>query len=90
MQLGTGRKRILRQGYVVLRDKRGRGHYLEARGGKSNKHVRRRGKDLVNKLLHTCLQAPHLEFHRHQLIGAHDGVLSVSPALRQQTPGRLL
>lgn len=45
----------------------------------------RKWKDLVNELLHTSLQAPHLELHSHQLIGAHYGVLSVSPALLQQT-----
>ena len=39
--------------------------------------------DLVDKLLHPCLQSPHLKLNSHQLVGAHDGFLALNPALLQ-------
>lgn len=59
-------------------------------GGSSGICMWRSRSNLVHKLLHTCLKSPHLELHCHKLIGAHDGVLRVSPSLLQQTPGCLL
>lgn len=44
---------------------------------------------LVDKLLHSCLQAPHLELDHHQLVGAHDGLGVLPPTLLQWTPASL-
>ena len=49
-----------------------------------------RGSHLVHKLFHARLQAPHLELDGHQLVGAHDGLLGVPPALLQHAPRRLV
>lgn len=46
--------------------------------------------DLVYKLLHTRLQAPHLELDCDQFVGAHDGVLRVDPSLLQGASVSLL
>lgn len=35
---------------------------------------------LVHKLFHSGLEPPDLELHGHQLVGTHDGLMTVSPA----------
>lgn len=42
------------------------------------------------KLFHSGLQPPDLELHGHQLVGAHDGLMVVSPAFSQLSTARLL
>ncbi len=46
--------------------------------------------NLVNKLLHTRLQAPDFKLHCDQFVGAHDGVLVVDPSLLQEASVSLL
>lgn len=46
--------------------------------------------DLVYKLLHTWLQAPHFKLDCDQFVGAHDGVLVVDPSFLQEAPVCLL
>lgn len=44
---------------------------------------------LVDKLLHPRLQPPHLELDHHQLVGAHDGLGVLPPALLQRATAGL-
>lgn len=52
-------------------------------GGRGSSH-------LVHKLLHACLQPPHLKLDGDQLVGAHDWLCGVPPALLQHAPRGLL
>lgn len=46
--------------------------------------------DLVYKLLHTRLQAPHFKLDRDKFVGAHDGILAVDPSFLQEASVSLL
>lgn len=35
---------------------------------------------LVYKLFHSGLEPPDLKLHSHQLVGTHDGLMTISPA----------
>lgn len=45
---------------------------------------------LVYELLDAGLEAPDLELHADELVGAHDGILRVPPAFLQHAAWRLL
>lgn len=46
--------------------------------------------NLVDKLLHACLQTPDFELDCDQFVGAHDGVLAVDPSLLEEASAGLL
>lgn len=61
-------------------------------GSRDLVHIPRTGPvtHLVHKLFHSGLQAPHLELDGHQLVGAHDGLMVISPAFSKLPPACLL